>query len=55
MPLAELPEVELVDGSPSELMALAFELSEAAWALSGRAMPDYPRDQIPGRLVRRPQ
>ena len=27
-------------------------VSEAAWAMSGRPMPEYTRDQMPGRLFR---
>lgn len=52
--LEDLPEVECIDGSASELVAMVMELTLASWAMSGRAMPDYDRAQMPGRVVRLP-
>jgi hypothetical protein len=33
-------------------LELAFELSKAAWLMSGRPWPEIPRDQLPIRRVR---
>jgi hypothetical protein len=41
-----------VDAPPGERVAMVYELTLAAWALSGRPMPTYSRAEIPGRLIR---
>lgn len=37
--------------SPAERVAMMWRLSVDAWVLSGRAIPDYRRDQAPGRVL----
>jgi hypothetical protein len=51
--LSEAPDVEVVEGSPAELIGAVRELTLAAWAMSGQPMPDYDRATMPGRVVRR--
>ena len=36
----------------TERLAMMWPLAEAAWAMSGRAIPDYPRGAAPGRIFR---
>ncbi len=50
--LERLPEVEVLRGTPGELMALVTELTRMAWALRGEPIPDYPRSSMPGRVIR---
>ena len=38
--------------TPTERLAMMWELSRQAWTLSGRLLPDYPRHRAPGRVVR---
>ncbi len=38
--------------SAEERLALLDELSVRSWALTGRAIPDYERTSIPGRITR---
>ena len=38
--------------SPSERLALVWRLTEDAWAMSGKEIPQYSRAQMPGRLIR---
>lgn len=35
-----------------ERLAMMWELARQAWLLTGRAIPDYERDQTPGALLR---
>jgi hypothetical protein len=35
-----------------ERLATMWQLAVDAWSLRGEASPDYPRDQIPGRVIR---
>jgi hypothetical protein len=51
--LDELPEHEVVVGTPGELMGMVTELTLAAWAMRGEALPSYPRAQMPGRILRK--
>ena len=37
----------------SERVAMVWRVTQDAWAMSGRAIPDYPRARAPGRVVRR--
>jgi len=39
--------------SPSERVAMVWQLTLDAWAMSGKPMPTYTRATMPGRLVRR--
>lgn len=50
--LDELPEVELVGGTPSERIGLVRELTLAAWAMRGATIPTYTRAEMPGRVIR---
>ena len=35
-----------------ERLAMMWPLARDAWALAGRAIPDYPRDRMPVRVIR---
>ena len=35
-----------------ERLAMMWPLAPDAWAPAGRTMPDYPRDRMPGRVIR---
>ena len=39
-------------GTPSERVAMVWALTLDAWAMSGKPIPDYRREVMPGRLVR---
>ncbi len=39
-----------VEGTPAERVALVTELSERAWRLTGRPVPEYTRRDMPVRL-----
>jgi hypothetical protein len=41
-----------VGATIQERLELLAELSERAWALTGQPIPQYTREQMPGRLVR---
>ena len=43
---------EFVPGTPEERLALVFELSERAWALSGKPWPESDRSRWPGKVIR---
>jgi hypothetical protein len=36
----------------AERMGMVWRLSLDAWAMTGKQLPDYPREQIPGRVIR---
>ncbi len=42
----------IVGASPSELVAMVHQLTLDAWSMAGRELPDYPRSQAAGRVVR---
>jgi hypothetical protein len=46
------PDSERVDASLGERVAMVYELTLAAWAMSGRPMPTYRRSEMPGRVLR---
>lgn len=50
--LEELPEVEVLDGPPGELIAMVRQLTLQAWAMAGKPIPDYDRANMPGRVIR---
>lgn len=50
--LEELPEVDVLDGSPEELVAMVRALTLSSWAMSGVPVPTYARGAMPGRVVR---
>jgi hypothetical protein len=35
-----------------ERVALVWRLTREQWALAGRTIPDYPRAEAPGRVIR---
>lgn len=37
-----------------ERLAMMWPLAREAWSLTGRAIPDYPRDRMPIRVIRPP-
>ncbi|HVV82383.1 MAG TPA: hypothetical protein VHE35_04860 [Kofleriaceae bacterium] len=39
-------------GTPGERIAMVWALTLDAWAMRGAPLPDYRRDEMPGRLVR---
>lgn len=51
--LDELPELELVKGTPGVLVGMVTELTLAAWAMRGEPLPSYARAQMPGRIIRK--
>ena len=50
--LDDVAELERVEGTPAELIGLVTELTLAAWAMRGEPIPDYPRSEAPGRILR---
>jgi hypothetical protein len=45
---------DVVDaGTPSERIAMVHQLTLDAWAMAGQPIPDYPRSEAPGRILRR--
>lgn len=45
--------VSMSEGDVAARLASMAELAEAGWFLLGRALPDYARATMPGRVVRR--
>lgn len=39
-------------GTPSERIAMVWQVTMDVWASSGRPFPVYSRHEIPGRLIR---
>lgn len=50
--LNEPPSDVVRTASPSERVAMVWALTVDAWTLSGRPIPDYPRSEAPGRILR---
>lgn len=51
--LRQQPSENLADStSASERLAMMWELARQAWSLTGRELPDYPREEAPGRVIR---
>ncbi len=42
----------MTTGTPAERFAMVWALTLDAWAMRGDAIPDYPRNAAPGRLLR---
>lgn len=51
--LAQPPDDDLSALSISERMALVWQLTLDAWAMTGQEIPAYERSRMPGKLVRR--
>ena len=53
--LGEEPGPDLSSTTTSnERLAMMWPLAREAWTMSGHAIPDYPRDRMPVRIVRPP-
>ena len=50
--LGEEPPDDTSHLSPDDRVALVWEVTLRAWRLSGRELPDVPRSQWPGRMIR---
>jgi hypothetical protein len=51
--LAEAPGDDLsASTTAEERVAMVWELSAQAWALTGRPWPEYSRAEMPGRVIR---
>lgn len=52
--LADAPDGEDLSTTTTaeERVAMMWELAQASWAMTGRAMPTYARAEMPGRLIR---
>ncbi len=44
---------ELVQGTPAERIAMVWSMTLDAWALSGKPLPVYRREDMPGVVIRR--
>lgn len=52
--LGEEPSEDLsATTSAKERLEMMWPLAVDAWALAGRKIPDYPREETPARLLRR--
>jgi hypothetical protein len=53
--LDEEPDEDLsATTTAEERLGMVWQLTLAAWASAGLPIPDYPRDQAPGRVLRWP-
>jgi hypothetical protein len=50
--LGDEPPELLAGATPSELVAMVHRLTLDAWATARMPIPEYPRSQAPGRVVR---
>ena len=51
--LGEEPNDDLSSSTTAEeRLAMMWPLARAAWSLAGLTVPDYPRSQAPGRVIR---
>ena len=51
--LGNEPGDDLTDStSPEERLAMMWPLTVDAWTTAGRTLPEYSRDQMPGRVIR---
>jgi hypothetical protein len=54
--LGEEPSDDLSGSTtPEERLAMMWELSEQAWLMAARKLPDYDRKTTPGRVLRNHQ
>lgn len=49
----EPPDDLTAISTPSERVAMVWRITLDAWAAMGEAIPDYPRGEAPGRVIRR--
>lgn len=53
--LGEEPGDDLSERTtPEERIAMMWRLASDAWTSAGRRLPAYPRDRMPGRVIRTP-
>lgn len=53
-PIGSEPEDDLVDRTtPAERLAMVWPLTREAWSLAGLPVPEYPRAEVPLRVVQR--
>ncbi|GEM_PF-841123 len=51
--VGEEPNDDLTGATTAaERMAMVWRLSLDAWAMAGKPLPDYRREQMPGRVIR---
>lgn len=50
--LVDSGQPPLVSASPAERLAMVWPLTCDAWALAGKPMPSYSRDEAPGKVLR---
>ena len=50
--LGEEPDDGLADTTVEERVAMVWQLTLDAWASAGRQIPDYPRSEMPVRILR---
>ena len=51
--LGEEPSDDLSESTtPEERLVMMWELAERGWLLTGREIPDYHRENMPGRVIR---
>jgi len=51
--LSDPPQENLLNSTTiEERLAMVWEITVDAWELSGRTIPDYPRHEIPARVIR---
>jgi hypothetical protein len=52
-PLGQEPPDDLSALTPSERVALVWQLTQDAWASMGAEIPQYTRSEMPGKVIRR--
>lgn len=50
--LREEPDDGLADTTVEERVGMVWQLTLDAWACAGRPIPDYPRSEMPVRILR---
>ena len=50
--LGEEPDDGLADTTVEERVGMVWQLTLDAWACAGRRIPDYPRSEMPVRVLR---
>lgn len=50
--LEDQHDVDIVPGTPEERFAMVWQITLDAWASSGREIPDYRREDAPGKIFR---
>jgi hypothetical protein len=50
---ADVPPTATPTVTNAMMVAMVWRMTQDAWAMSGRPIPDYARHEAPGRVVRR--